>query len=228
MWMCILLVCVYSYGVFRQALFFANKEPDWGVINDLFYKPYWHVYGKLFVEQQAEEGNLDTGEIPSHAGGHLTWIHRVLMAAYLLFTNVLLINLLIAIFSNVFNEVQENSSQIWKYQHYYLVMEYSKQPPLAPPFAIICHIVEFVRWLRNVKNSVDNYAESPAKHLEESKVFELNHAAAYRQRVDEQKRTGTEERIRKTSERVEQLVKKVEELRESLQQIVKNHSRDQQ
>ena len=28
--------------------------------------------------------------------------------------------------------------------------------------------------------------------------------------------------------RVEQLVKKVEELRESLQQIVKNHSRDQQ
>ena len=61
--------------------------------------------------------------------------------------------------SNVFNEVQENSSQIWKYQHYYLVMEYSKQPPLAPPFAIICHIVEFVRWLRNVKNSVDNYGE---------------------------------------------------------------------
>ena len=44
-------------------------------------------------------------------------------------------------------------------------------------------------------------AESPAKHLEESRVFELNHAAAYRQRVDEQKRTGTEERIRKTSER---------------------------
>ena len=52
MWMCILLVCVYSYGVFRQALFFANKEPNWGVINDLFYKPYWHVYGELFVEQQ--------------------------------------------------------------------------------------------------------------------------------------------------------------------------------
>ena len=52
MWMCLLLVCVCSYGVFRQALFFANKEPYWGVINDVFYKPYWHVYGELFVEQQ--------------------------------------------------------------------------------------------------------------------------------------------------------------------------------
>lgn len=59
-----------------------------------------------------EEGKLDTGEIPSYAGGHLTWIHRVLMAAYLLVTNVLFINLLIAIFSNVFKEVQENSYQI--------------------------------------------------------------------------------------------------------------------
>ena len=52
MWMCLLLICVCSYGVFRQALFFANKEPYWGVINDVFYKPYWHVYGELFIEQQ--------------------------------------------------------------------------------------------------------------------------------------------------------------------------------
>lgn len=49
--------------------------------------------------------------------------------------------------SNVFNEVEVNSYQIWKYQYYYLVMEYSKQPPLAPPFAILYHIVEFARWL---------------------------------------------------------------------------------
>ena len=51
----------------------------------------------------AEAGKLATGEIPLHDGGHLKWIHRVLMAAYLLFTNVLLINLLIAIFRYNFN-----------------------------------------------------------------------------------------------------------------------------
>ena len=44
-------------------------------------------------------------------------------------------------------------------------------------------------------------AESTAKDLEKSRLFELERAAAYRQRVDEQKRIGTEERIRKTSER---------------------------
>ena len=46
----------------------------------------------------AEQGKLATGEIPLHDGEHLKWIHRILMAAYLLITNVLLINLLIAIF----------------------------------------------------------------------------------------------------------------------------------
>ena len=60
MWLCLLLVFVCSYGVFRQALFFANKEPYWGVINDLFYKPYWHVYGELFVEQEGEQTSLLT------------------------------------------------------------------------------------------------------------------------------------------------------------------------
>ena len=55
MWLCLLLVFVCSYGVFRQALFFANIEPYWGVINDLFYKPYWHVYGELFVDQEGKQ-----------------------------------------------------------------------------------------------------------------------------------------------------------------------------
>lgn len=55
MWLCLLLVFVCSYGVFRQALFFANKEPYWGVINGLFYKPYWHVYGELFVDQEGKQ-----------------------------------------------------------------------------------------------------------------------------------------------------------------------------
>lgn len=221
MWLCLLLVFVCSYGVFRQALFFANKDPYWGVINDLFYKPYWHVYGELFVDQEPEEGKLTTGEIPLHGGEHLKWIHRIFMGGYLLITNVLLINLLIAIFSNVFNEVEVNSYKIWKYQYYYLVMEYSKQPPFAPPFAIIYHVIEFVRWLwKKCRKPNKVSPKFTAEDLELLRLFEIESAANYRQRVEEQKRTGTEERIKKTNERVEHLVKKVAELQENLQQYL--------
>lgn len=223
MWLCLLLVFVCSYGVFRQALFFANKEPYWGVINDLFYKPYWHVYGELFVDQEVEQGKLTTGEIPLHDGEHLKWIHRIFMGGYLLITNVLLINLLIAIFSNVFNEVELHSYQIWKYQYYNLVMEYNKHPPLATPFAFIFHLVEFVRWL--VRKCRKHNKVSPkftAEDLELLRLFEIESAANYLQRIEEEKRTGTEERVRRTSERVEHLVKKVTELQETLQRHLTN------
>lgn len=52
----------------------------------------------FYILFSAEDGKLATGEIPLHDGSHLKWIHRILMGAYLLITNVLLINLLIAIF----------------------------------------------------------------------------------------------------------------------------------
>jgi len=229
MWLCLLLVFVCSYGVFRQALFFGNKEPYWGVINDLFYKSYWHVYGELFVEQEVEEGKLATGEIPLHDGSHLKWIHRIFMGGYLLITNVLLINLLIAIFSNVFNEVEVNSYQIWKYQYYYLVMEYNKQPPLAPPFAIIYHLVEFLQWLgKKCRKPNKVTPKFTAEDLELLRLFEIESAANYRQKVEEQKRTGTEERIRNTNERVEHLVNKVTELQETLQNFFTNSNGESQ
>lgn len=60
-------------------------------------------------------------------------------------------------------------------------------------------------------------AKFTAEDLELLRLFEIESAANYRQRVEEEKRTGTEERIRYTSERVEHLVKKVTELQETLQ-----------
>ena len=47
----------------------------------------------------AENGMLmAAGEVPLHSGPHLELIHKVVIVAYLLITNVLLINLLIATF----------------------------------------------------------------------------------------------------------------------------------
>lgn len=41
---------------------------------------------------------MAAGEVPLHSGLHLELIHKFFMVAYLLITNVLLINLLIATF----------------------------------------------------------------------------------------------------------------------------------
>ena len=54
MWFLLLLVFVTSYGVFRQALFFGNKQPSWNVIQEVLYKPYWYVYGEFFIKEGGE------------------------------------------------------------------------------------------------------------------------------------------------------------------------------
>ena len=53
MWLCILFVFVTSYGVFRQALFFGNKQLSWNMIEEVFYKPYWHIHGELFAARNS-------------------------------------------------------------------------------------------------------------------------------------------------------------------------------
>lgn len=45
---------------------------------------------------------------------------------YLLIGNVMLLNLLIAVFTSVFEEVHENSNDVWKWEMYRLVEEYDK------------------------------------------------------------------------------------------------------
>ena len=79
----------------------------------------------------------------------------VFLAFYLLIGNVMLLNLLIAIFTSVFEEVQVNSNEVWKWEMYRLVHEYDSRPGLAPPFTLIedlFHLLKIQR-LRGVRGS---------------------------------------------------------------------------
>lgn len=71
----------------------------------------------------------------------------IFMAVYLLVGNVLLINLLIAIFSHVFEEVQANALIIWKYEMWNLITEYDNRPALPPPIICLSHVLLLIRWL---------------------------------------------------------------------------------
>ena len=59
-----------------------------------------------------------------------------LLAAYLLIGNVLILNLLIAIFGHIYEVVAENSTIEWKNEMFLLCQEYSDKPVLPPPPSI--------------------------------------------------------------------------------------------
>ncbi|VDM26942.1 unnamed protein product [Hydatigera taeniaeformis] len=68
----------------------------------------------------------------------------------MLIVAVLLINLLIAIFSNVFTVVEAQSTQFWKTTMYYLLVEYKAKPVVPAPFSVLQALLEGVIYLLRV------------------------------------------------------------------------------
>lgn len=81
---------------------------------DALFQPYFMLYGEVFA------GDIDPdcggeNEIPCHPG---RWITPTVMSMYLLVANILLINLLIAVFNNIFTSVNAISHQVWMFQRF--------------------------------------------------------------------------------------------------------------
>uniref|UniRef100_A0A3B5L3B9 Ion transport domain-containing protein n=1 Tax=Xiphophorus couchianus TaxID=32473 RepID=A0A3B5L3B9_9TELE len=134
-------VWIMAYGVANQALLYP-RDPNFDrIFRRVFYRPYLHIYGQIPVEEvDAIPLSIQLGIFPFFPS-----ILVILLMVYLLVTNILLINLLIAMFSNTFTEVQANSEFYWKFQRYNLIVQYHCRPSLAPPFIIFSHINLFIK-----------------------------------------------------------------------------------
>ncbi|XP_060758309.1 transient receptor potential cation channel subfamily M member 4a [Neoarius graeffei] len=148
-------VWLLAYGVANQALIYAYDPQPSRVIRRIFYRPYLHIFGQIPLEEmdaekQAEKGCTMNKTLIAHGAEscikpEVNWLVHILLSIYLLVTNVLLLNLLIAMFSYTFSKVQEHSDVHWKFQRYNLIVEYHSRPCLAPPFIIISHLLLFIK-----------------------------------------------------------------------------------
>ncbi|KAJ7416030.1 Transient receptor potential cation channel subfamily M member 3 [Willisornis vidua] len=300
----IMLVVLMSFGVARQAILFPNEEPSWKLAKNIFYMPYWMIYGEVFADQidrkqvydshtpksgmyinttylkspdcepvvNAEEerrvnfyhcvqisdfvdltpyvsvspqrspcGQNDTREdgkiiqLPPCKTG--AWIVPAIMACYLLVANILLVNLLIAVFNNTFFEVKSISNQVWKFQRYQLIMTFHERPVLPPPLIIFSHMTMIFqhlccRWRKHESDPDErDYGLSKPKTIrvnfpmflelfitedELKKVhdFEEQCIEEYFREKDDRFNSSNDERIRVTSERVENMAMRLEEVNE--------------
>ncbi|KAF4085373.1 hypothetical protein AMELA_G00117490 [Ameiurus melas] len=154
-----LAVWLLAYGVANQALMYPyDSSPD-RILRHVLYRPYLHIFGQIPVEEidsgYSWDVNCTENATLINAGAepcrkaHHNWLVVILLIIYLLVTNILLINLLIAMFSYTFNKVQDRSDTYWKFQRYNVIVGYHSRPCLAPPFIIISHFHLFIK--RNIR-----------------------------------------------------------------------------
>uniref|UniRef100_A0A3B4ZAY8 Transient receptor potential cation channel subfamily M member 3 n=1 Tax=Stegastes partitus TaxID=144197 RepID=A0A3B4ZAY8_9TELE len=222
----IMLVVLMSFGVARQAILNDNEDPSWMLARNIFFMPYWMIYGEVFADQIdppcGQNITLEDGVVvaqpPCKTGA---WIVPAIMACYLLVANILLVNLLIAVFNNTFFEVKSISNQVWKFQRYQLIMTFHERPVLPPPLIIFSHITMVLkhlccRWRKHDDDERDYGLKLFITEDELKKVhdFEEQCIEEYFREKDDRFHSSNDERIRVTSERVENMAMRLEEVNE--------------
>lgn len=220
----LLLVVLMSFGVSRQSILNPNEEADWRLVKFVFFQPYFMLYGEVFADDIDPPCGENPDQVPCITG---QWITPIAMSMYLLIANILLINLLIAVFNNIFNETNSISHQVWMFQRFTVVMEYQQKPVLPPPLIAFCHFYSLLKFCLQKTKGVKEVRDNGLKlflerdELEKLYDFEEECVEGFFHEQNSILLQSTEERIKNTDERVEVMAQKIEDinLKENLQSI---------
>ncbi|KAJ8028997.1 Transient receptor potential cation channel subfamily M member 3 [Holothuria leucospilota] len=221
----LLVIILMSFGVIRESVLNPDRDVSWLAVREVFHEPYWMIYGEVYAGEiiyTCEENATDTdASCPSGA-----WVVPVAMAIYLIVANILLVNLLIAVFNNTFNKVSSISKQLWKYQRYYLTMKYEQKSILVPPFILLKHCYCLIK--SACCRCITNKDESdrglklflPSEEVEMLRDFEEACLELYFKETASNLRASNEEQIRVMAAEMENNSYRLQEIVEK-----ENHTR---
>ncbi|XP_065544895.1 transient receptor potential cation channel subfamily M member 7 [Lathamus discolor] len=211
----IMALVLLSFGVPRKAILYPNESPSWTLARDIVFHPYWMIFGEVYAYEIDVCAN-NSDEKVAHLCGPGTWLTPFLQAVYLFVQYIIMVNLLIAFFNNVYLQVKAISNIVWKYQRYHFIMAYHEKPVLPPPLIILSHMASLFCCVCK-RRKTDKTSDGPKLFLTEEDQKKLHDfeelcVEMYFNEKDDQFHSGSEERIRVTFERVEQMCIQIKEV----------------
>uniref|UniRef100_A0A8C8E745 non-specific serine/threonine protein kinase n=1 Tax=Otus sunia TaxID=257818 RepID=A0A8C8E745_9STRI len=211
-------IVLLSFGVSRKAILSPEEPPSWTLARDIVFQPYWMMFGEVYA------GEIDVCETNEDCppGSFLT---PFLQAVYLFVQYIIMVNLLIAFFNNVYYDLKAISNKLWKYNRYRYIMTYHEKPWLPPPFILLSHIGLLINRIfhHQPPNELDQEEGDVGLKLylsdEELKKlhdFEEQCVEKYFHEKNESLSSSDSERIRLTTERVEEMFLQLKEVHEKV------------
>ncbi|NXK97935.1 TRPM6 protein, partial [Formicarius rufipectus] len=211
-------IVLLSFGVSRKAILSPEEPPSWTLARDIVFQPYWMMFGEVYAgEIDVCENNEDCPP-----GSFLT---PFLQAVYLFVQYIIMVNLLIAFFNNVYFDLKSISNKLWKYNRYRYIMTYHEKPWLPPPFILLSHIGLLINHIfhHHYPNELDQEEGDVGLKLylsdEELKKlhdFEEKCVEKYFHEKNESLSSSDSERIHLTTERVEEMFLQLKEVHEKV------------
>ncbi|KAH9277467.1 Transient receptor potential cation channel trpm [Echinococcus granulosus] len=132
----LVILPLVAFGTIREGIMVMNRTHVTAEsIKNILLKPYLMLYGEI-VAPEIDPTNWDANleETP------LYQMVPVMGAIYLLYSIVLILNVIIAVFNSIYSSVLVQSELVYKYLRYSIIIEYESRPLLPPPFIIISWI----------------------------------------------------------------------------------------
>ncbi|NXS65567.1 TRPM6 protein, partial [Pandion haliaetus] len=208
-------IVLLSFGVSRKAILSPEEPPSWTLARDIVFQPYWMI--SVCPSLSVCETNEDCPP-----GSFLT---PFLQAVYLFVQYIIMVNLLIAFFNNVYYDLKSISNKLWKYNRYRYIMTYHEKPWLPPPFILLSHIGLLINRIFHYRppNELDQEEGDVGLKLylsdEELKKlhdFEEQCVEKYFHEKNESLSSSDSERIRLTTERLEEMFLQLKEVHEKV------------
>eukprot|EP00039_Didymoeca_costata_P003537 m.68263 g.68263 ORF g.68263 m.68263 type:complete len:1826 (+) comp11953_c0_seq2:265-5742(+) len=139
----LLLIVLIGYGVSMHGILEPWRSFDAQSINTIFFKPTFHVIGETFLPEIQEHTHC-IGEDFTQCNDLSNYVIVVLLVIYLLVSNIMLVNLLIAMMAATYSKVDEEANSIWSLQNVDLLEEFKEMLPLPPPLNFIVNAIHGV------------------------------------------------------------------------------------
>ncbi|XP_052244281.1 transient receptor potential cation channel subfamily M member-like 2 isoform X2 [Dreissena polymorpha] len=186
----ILMVFVVSYAIASHSILYPNSPLTWQTVIQVIRMSYWNIYGELFLDDIEGDSGCTFNEILWGNGTYLRCpselgkvVVPILMGVYMLVVSVLLLNLLVAMFSNTFANVHTETEKYWCFHRYSLINEYLTRPVLCPPFVVLYPLLLLVRYIcckRGNDQDRKNYFKRKLKNTEhERELIQWENVIAY-------------------------------------------------
>ncbi|XP_040198533.1 transient receptor potential cation channel subfamily M member 7-like isoform X2 [Rana temporaria] len=207
-------IVVVAFGVPKQGILHPHEEPSFSFAQDVAFRPYWMMFGEMFAYEIDPCAN---DSVVPHLCVTGSWLNGYLQAVYVFVQYIIMVNLLIAIFNNVYAECKAMSNHLWKFQRYFVIMFYQGKPVLPPPFVLFSHITTVITWL--CRGRPKTKSQGPKLFLtEEDQIrlheFEGQCVQIYFNDKKDHESSKSDERIRVTTERVEDMLGDVKDVRD--------------
>ncbi|KAL7064739.1 hypothetical protein AAHC03_04639 [Spirometra sp. Aus1] len=140
------LIFLVAFGVTEQAVIFPDRTGfDANVLLTVLERPFYRLFGENALEDSRGESTLCSSPANSTDCPQQSIFAVVSIGMYNILTVILLMNLLIAIFSQIFDSSQRDSTIIWQFKRYDIIRSFHQLSAVPWPLGPFVQFFSFLQ-----------------------------------------------------------------------------------